>query len=435
MTSAAMARDAARKTALSPAGAAGPWTLVLLALVFGALVLSRKPEVLLHAELWGDDGWSWYPDAYNIGAASLLQPVNGYLNSLQRLIGLAVQPFPLTWVPTLFAGVALVVQVLPALFLASVRMAPVWPNIFARLLFALIMIMLPNEIEFYVNLTNAQWNLSLLAFMVLVSAPPAGAAAAVFDTFVLLLSGLSGPFCLLLIPVGLLQLWEDRSTTSLWRMAVLGVTGLTQIGFLLGVPHGGRSTAPLGAGPRMLARVVSLEVLLGAELGFYTIQNVYAASIWQPNAVPLTVAMIGFVLAVVAMVRGSSLVRKAALFASLVFLGALVSPQVSIDVPQWQVMARPPMGNRYYTIPILAWVAVLFTLAADRNRWLRGIGVALLAVLLLWAVPHDWHELPMPRTDFLERARAFEAAPPGTRMEFPIHPPGLSPMVLTKRAP
>ena len=435
MTSLTMTRAATREGGTNAASAPPPWALALLGVVFAALVLSRKPEVLLHAELWGDDGWSWYPDAYNIGVSALLLPVNGYLNTFQRLIGLSVQPFPLTWVPTLFAASALVVQVLPALFLVSGRMAPVWPQTWARLLFAVITLVMPNEIEFYVNLTNAQWNLSLLAFLVLVSAPPAGAAAAVFDTLVLLLSGLSGPFSLLLMPVALMQLMEDRSPTNIWRTAVLGVTALTQIGFLIGSPHAGRSTAPLGAGPRMFARIVSLEVLLGAELGFYTIQRVHDAPIWQPNAVPLAVAIAGFVLAVLAMIRGSSLVRKVALFASLVFLGSLASPQVSLSDPQWLVMTHPPMGNRYYTIPMLAWIAILFTLAADRNRWLRGVGVALLAVLLLWGVPHDWQEYPMAPTDFLDRARAFEAAPPGTRMEFPIHPPGMSPMILYKRAP
>jgi len=44
------------------------------------LLISRDPRVLLQAELWGDDGWSWYPDAYNHGLASLLVPVGGYLN-------------------------------------------------------------------------------------------------------------------------------------------------------------------------------------------------------------------------------------------------------------------------------------------------------------------------------------------------------------------
>ena len=365
----------------------------------------------------------------------MLLPVNGYLNTFQRLVSLIVQPFPLTWVPTLFAGVALVVQVLPALFLVSARMAPLWPQTWARVLFALIFLVLPNEIELYVNLTNAPWNLTLLAFLVLVSAPPVSRSGKVFDALVLLLSGLSGPFCLILLPVALLHVLEDRNRTNIWRAGLLCALALVQICCLLGTPHHGRSTAPLGAAPRMLARIISLEILLGAELGFYTISNIYSVPAWRYNALPIAVTAVGAALACLALWRGSSLLRKLAVFAGLVFASALASPQASLSDLQWPLMAQPPMGNRYYTIPMLAWVAVLITLAADRHRILRCIGMALLLVMLVWGIPHDWREPPMPRTDFIARASAFDAAPPGTRMEFPIHPPGLSPMVLVKRAP
>jgi hypothetical protein len=434
MTSATTARRIPGSDAAPARPATHYWWLVLAGIVFALLVLSRKPGVILHAELWGDDGWSWYPDAYNSGLESLLLPVNGYFNTLQRLVGLAVQPFPLTWVPTLFAGVALAVQVLPALFLISSRLAPVWPNTWARLLFGLIFLVLPNEIEFYVNLTNAQWNLALLAFLVVVSAPPVSIAAAMFDTLVLLLSGLSGPFCLILIPVALLQVLAGGTRTDLWRAGLLCATALVQIGCLLGTPHGGRSTAELGASFRMLARIVSLEVLLGAELGYNTINDIYFLPVWQHNVLPLAVAAIGTVLTGFALLRGSLLLRELALFSGLLLIAALVSPQVSISDPQWLAMSHPPMGNRYYTIPMLAWIAVLFTLAADCHRILRGAGVALLSVILVWGIPHDWPEMPMPRTNFIDQAKAFEAAPPGTRMEFAILPPGLSPMVLVKRA-
>lgn len=410
-------------------------SLAALGAAFAVLVWLRKPDVLLHAELWGDDGWSWYPDAYAHGALSLLWPVNGYLNSLQRLVALAAQPLPLAWAPTVFALAALAIQVLPAVFLVSARMDRAWPGRWTRALFALIVLLLPNEIEFYVNLTNAQWNLALLAFLVLVADAPRSRAAWAFDSAVLLLCGLSGPFCLLLMPVALLELGEHRDGTRIARAALLGATALVQAGCLLAAPHGGRTTAPLGAGPVVFARIAALQILLGAELGYYAVSALPALAAFQGAALPLVVTAAGALLTLVALWRGGWLLRKFALFAALLLAGALASPQVTNTEPQWPVMAIPPMGNRYFTIPIICWVAVLFTLAADR-RWLPRIaGAALLLVLLAWGIPHDFHELPMPRTDFQDRARAFAAAPPGTRMEFPLHPPGLTPMVLVKQAP
>ncbi len=301
------------------------------------------------------------------------------------------------------------------------------------MLFALIFLILPNEIELYVNLTNAQWNLALLAFLVLVSAPPETRLARWFDTAVLLVAGLSGPFCLLLLPVAAVQLYYQRDTTSVWRGGLLCATAAVQLAFMLNQSHAGRSAAPLGAGPRMLARIVSLEVLLGVELGYRTIRAIPALPSWQDNILPLTVAAAGCVLAVLALLRGTRLLFKLVLFGGLVLAASLASPQVSATDPQWAAMATPPMGNRYYTFAMLAWVGILFTLAADRNRVLRCVGAALIVLMAAWGIPGDWRELRMPPTDFVARARAFERAPPGTRMEFPIHPPGLSPMVLIKR--
>ena len=420
---------------------AQPWRtsgLAAFGLALALLILSRKPEVLLHAELWGDDGWKWYPDAYTNGVRCLAWPVNGYLNTLQRLGGLAAQPFPLRWAPTLFALFALPVQVAPAVFLVSSRMDQAWPDRQARLLFAVIVAVLPNEIEFYVNLTNAQWHLAILAFLVLVGAPPATGTGRVFDAAVLLLSGLSGPFCLLLLPVAAWQAAEvpgDR--TARVRLGLLAGTALVQVGCLLGTAQG-RSTAPLGAGPRTLARIVAFNILLGAEVGYRSVAALPQR--WPGNVWPVLVTLVGAATAAAALRRCSRLLAQWMLLASLTLVAALARPQVTDAAPQWPAMAIPPMGNRYYTFAMIAWLGVLFTLATGHGRPRLGsvgrvVGLGGLAVLILWGIPHDWNEPRFPSTHFAERARAFESAPPGTRMEFPVVPAGLPlKMVLVKRA-
>ena len=145
--------------------------LVLLGILFAAILVSRHPKVVLRADFWGEDGWQWYPDAYNSGWASLLVPHTGYLETISRLGGLLVQPFPLAWAPTLFAAIALAVQVLPPVFLVASRVEDAWPQAGSRLVFALVYLGLPNSYEAFVNLTNAQWHLAVLAFLVVVRMP------------------------------------------------------------------------------------------------------------------------------------------------------------------------------------------------------------------------------------------------------------------------
>jgi hypothetical protein len=76
---------------------------------------------------------------------------------------------------------------------------------------------------------------------------------------------------------------------------------------------------------------------------------------------------------------------------------------------------------------------MLFVLVSRPNPLFRLPGVTMLLLLSLWAVPKDWQQPIWPKTDFYERAKEFEIATPGTKLEFQIHPPGLAPMILVKR--
>ncbi len=234
------------------------------------------------------------------------------------------------------------------------------------------------------------------ALLVLVGSPPVTRLGAVFDAAVLLLSGLSGPFCLLLLPVAAWSAIEQRSPSTNWRLGILGATALVQIAFLVGGPHRGHMLPPLGAGPLTLARIVSLQIFLGAELGFHTISAVPTYPAWRGAGLPIAVPLVGVSLTAIALLRGPRLVAKVALFAGLALAAGLASPLASATVPQWQAMTIPPVGNRYCTFPVLAWIAVLFALAADRSRVLRAIGAALPAVVVTWAIPRDWHESQCP---------------------------------------
>ena len=100
----------------------------------------------------------------------------------------------------------------------------------ARVLFALIYLLLPDSAEVYANLTNVQWHLAFFAFIVLASTPPPGWRGAALDAAVLLLSGLSGPFSLFLAPVAVLRAWHDRNRTTFWRAAVVLGCCVVQVG-------------------------------------------------------------------------------------------------------------------------------------------------------------------------------------------------------------
>ena len=190
-----------------------PWLLCGIAGVFAVLLFLRHPAGILRADFWGEDGWLWYPDAYRSGASCLFVPHTGYLQTISRLVALGSQMVPLRWAPTVFAVIALFIQLLPPLLLISRRFDDVWPHLPSRLVFAAAFIGFPNSFEEFGNITNSQWYLGVLAFLIVSGAVPRTPTGRVFDAAGLILSGLSGPFCIMLAPVAG-WLWSGSAAST-----------------------------------------------------------------------------------------------------------------------------------------------------------------------------------------------------------------------------
>jgi hypothetical protein len=414
--------------------ASRPAILGSCALFFAIVLFVRCPAAILHPRFWAEDGVIWYSDAYTIGWYSLFSPQVGYLQTISRLIALVAQGFPLLWAPGLFVAAALIIQTVTATFLVSGRMSSVWPSVWERFLFAFIYVALPNSFETHLNLTNAQWHLAILSFFILVARPAENRLGRAGDILALALSGLSGPFCLLLMPIALWQLWNDRSTPRVQRAVIVAITCMIQGGFLIATVGLTRSTAALGASGNTLARIIVVQILLGGLLGVRVMSRLTNLAPLNSDEAVIAIALGGLLICAVALWHGPSVLRKAAVFGGLVLAAALWRPQVSLAEPQWPLMTRPWTGQRYYLIPILVWIGVVLTLAAGRNRKLRYLALPLV-VLLFAGVAVDGLYPRLPPTDFSEKAREFADAPPGTRMEFASWPPHIAPMILVKHAP
>ena len=397
------------------------------------ILFAREPAHILHAELWAEDGWEWYPFAYAHGVRSLTVPLVGYFQTISRLVGLAAQWIPLPSVPTMFASVALVIQAAPAAFLVSRRLEISWPSLRGRVLFALVYLMLPNTMEVYDNLTNAQWHLAILSFLVLFARAPGGSAGWAFDAAVVVVSGLSGPFGIVLAPVAASRAWMERSRATRIRAMLLMATVTVQA-FAVLTTAGQRSPAGLGAEPTLLTRIVVQQVLFGGLFGQHAMVWLQSLSWWKNGALAWLGLAAGLGLAIAAFVRGPAILRAAMLCAGLLLTAALARPQVDMVQLQWPLMTLPSIGGRYWYVPMLAWIGVLVSLAASRLVWLRGMAIALLAGLV-FGVPNDFRFARRQETDFVTLARVWEAAPLWTQMAFPVLPNPDRKMTLLKNRP
>lgn len=390
-----------------------------LVLVAGFLTcLSRSPLAILHPELYAEDGHVWFADAYNRGwFAPLEDPHTGYLQTFPRLVADVGLVVPLQRVPSLFVIVAVIVQVLPAAFLASRRLAAVVPRRSLRLLLAAVYLAVPNSREVNANLTNAQWHLGLLAVLVVLAAPGDGAWRA-FDVVVVALSGLTGPFCLALLPIAGIAHLARRHRWSLVLVAETGVVAAVQL-YELATSQRGHYAA-LGANARRLLEILGSQIVGGTFLG----QAAQSKALTAGSSVGLCVLLVvaGALLAGAATAFGPLELRLFNLFAALVLGASLLSPVASDVKQQWLALAFDPQ-MRYWLFPTLALLADAVWLATwTRPRGLAVLGVALLLGSATFAMRGDWSYRALPRVDWAAEVRAFATAPAGHAFVFDIAP-------------
>src|SRR4051812_3305174 len=96
------------------AGAIPPlqfWSAAVVVTI--ALIVSRRPDGIWHAQFWAEDGKIWYADAYNEGPLrALLFPAAGYLQSFSRLAAALSVAFDLRHAPLVMNVAAVLVQAL-----------------------------------------------------------------------------------------------------------------------------------------------------------------------------------------------------------------------------------------------------------------------------------------------------------------------------------
>ena len=402
--------------------AACPWWLHAAILL--AMVILRQPGHLLYPQFWAEDGPYWYKEAYDYGAACLVMPHTGYLQTISRIGGLVASHLPLVMGPAVFFLIALVAQLAPLIYLLSPLGAPVCPSKECRVVLSYLYVALPNVWELHVNLTNAMSHLALLGVLVLMGETPKSKWGIGSILTLMALIGLSGPFSLFLAPIALWQWWQKRDRMAMANILVLSMTALVQGIFLFLSMYATRSKAPLGATIPRLARILSGEIVMGSLLGSRITSKLMFLPFWKTDWIPCLIALFGLAVIVVAVKTGPDSFRKFGTYSALLLTAALSTPQVTASMPQWEAMSICMTGTRYFFLPMLTWFSALLVLSQNKHRALRYLaflllGTASIGIVNDWTCPRFQHY-----EEFMEQARQFDSAPSGTQVEIPINPDG-----------
>jgi hypothetical protein len=401
---------------------------VFLFLAAAAIATSRRPDAVLNAQFFAEDGAVWFHDAYNLGLRCLAVPQASYLHTLTRLIALLALLFPLTQAPLVMNLCAMAVQVLPVSLFLSRRFSGV--SIRIRLLAAFLYLALPNSYEVNANITTIQWHLALVACLVLFAEPAESWSWRIFDVLSLVLISVDGPIGILLVPVAAALRWKRGDGWARTLCFALIPGAVVQAATLM-ASKAQRSAAPNGANLTGFVHIVARQVFLSSLLGVKSEFHIFAR---VPFAGEVLITIAGLSAILYAVWRGPIELKLFILFVSVVFAAALANPLAAPAGTQWETLGVPGAGNRYFFLPTIAFLATLFWIAADssvpRKAIIRTAAMGVLLVLPVGVVT-DCHYRPFVDLHFRAYARTFAAAAPGTHLTIPINPPGWS-MELSK---
>jgi hypothetical protein len=390
-----------------------------------AAIAVRAPDVLMNPQFYAEGG-TWYEDAYNTGCAhTLLLPAGGYyLGVFPRLVAAISLLFPLRLAPLFMNLCGIALQTLPVTILLTCRCSR-WGPLPIRLLMAAVYLALPNAGEIHVVLANAQWHLCLTACLLVLANPPGQWGWKMFDIVVLLLCGLTGPYCLLLLPVAAIFWWKRRQSWSGIVCGLLAVTSALEAWTLLRGGWQQRILTPLGATPLLFAKILAGQVYVGALIG----QNDFASRANLP--VVVAASLIGTAILCWCVFKGGWELRLFILFSAMLLAAALRSPLAAGRQRQWEFLATST-GGRYWFFPILAFSwSLIWCATQSACKPCQILGAFFLAAMI-WGEMRDWKYPPFPNKHFPQYVNKFDAAPPGTTITIPICPEGCNVRLIKK---
>jgi hypothetical protein len=386
-------------------------------------IFSRRPGTLLHPQFFAEDGWAWYQQAYNFGwFRSLSVTQAGCLQMLPRLVAGLALLFPMQWAPLIMNLAGAVVQVLPVNALLSRRCTP-WGPLPIRMLMALLYIVLPNAPEIHIVLTNAMWHLAVLQALLAFSVPPLRWRGRLSDIILFGIGAISGPFCLLLIPLVAAYYWIRRQG---WTLVILGILSVGVAAQIFSLAHSVRNPAaqPLGASPVSFLRILAGDIFVDSMTG--------SGGAFLPIWVLIIAAIGGLTIVIWGWRSGPLVGRLYLIFTVFALVASLKDPLVGGSAPRWPTLANIE-GIRYWFLPSLLFLwAATWCAGGGKSTLVRYAGIAALLLTTIGLVRKWPYEPYLPVVHFGADVARFQKLKTGEHMFFPVIGPGDMKMELIK---
>ncbi len=396
------------------------YKLIFIFFISFFILFLRRPDALLTPQFWAEDGKFWYGDAYNHGVFnSLFSPYAGSLQIAMRFIASISLLLPFRFAPLFFTLIALAVKILPVLLLYTPRFSSLVPNQRARLLICAFYLLIPGGYEVHANLTNINWHLALICFLVIVARTKKSTYWSLFDYAVLVFSGLTGPFAVILSLIAFWNYKTKKTSRNKKVLYILLVCAAIQMLVLMFGAKNARSTHDLQP-----SAVLLLEIL-GLRIGASTITGSANAVGYAlpPSGVYAVIGILVLVLTTLTFMKSSRELRLFIMLSWAMLVAALIKPIASDTIPQWYALLIGA-GARYFFIPTICFFCCLVFLAGSEkvSKIFRITSILFVVSSFVLSIPREFRYEKRQNLHFEEYSKQMTLLPSGTTYCIPINP-------------
>jgi hypothetical protein len=175
----------------------------------------RRPESLLHASFWAEDGSQVFRGQLTLGFwRALIEPYSGYLNTSNRLIAGLLSALPYRWTPTAYSFCAILIQAVSCAAFALPNFRRLVKSDALRATCCVVAAAaVPTSVELIGTICNLHWFLSLLSllFLVVGGQRTTRKTIEICLTVMQVVIALSAPTTLLFVPF---LLWQLKTKTG-----------------------------------------------------------------------------------------------------------------------------------------------------------------------------------------------------------------------------
>jgi hypothetical protein len=178
-----------------------------VAFTLAAIILFlRKPDAVLNPQFWAEDGQIFYYQSATLGLDSIFTPYVGYYHFIPRILSLIyISIIPTVDLPAAYNFTAWLVSALTFAFIAVSRI-----EVPCKWAFAICPLLMPHGGEVFINFTDIQWIVAPVLVIFCIEPPAQDRKTIVFECFLAVVIGLTGPFSLMIFPLFCIRLAANK---------------------------------------------------------------------------------------------------------------------------------------------------------------------------------------------------------------------------------